>query len=178
MLKGQHPGGPFDTQKSAPDSFWHSSAFLLKSKSSTCLRLPSCFGEVLERTNPQLERNFPLLGRIFPQLGRHCKKCAKPKLCPAIRVFACVCIYHYSRTYLPRKLEQTFVYQWVLQDGRISLGVLFDGRKGPKQIDPRPKTASLASRRSPYWLPHIQTDVGLSHRVTRPTQQGNQQWLS
>ena len=35
-------------------------------------------------------------------------------------MFACVCICHHPRTYLPRKLEQTFVYQWVLQACCIS----------------------------------------------------------
>ena len=54
-------------------------------------------GEVLERKRTRR--------RNFPQLGRNSKKCAKPRLRPAICAFACVCICHFSRTYLPGKLE-------------------------------------------------------------------------
>ena len=70
LVNGTNLEDPLIHKKNAPDSFWHSSVFfLLKSK---------------------LERNFPQLGRNFPQLGRNSKKCAKPKLRPAICAFAYV----------------------------------------------------------------------------------------
>ena len=59
---------------------------------------------------PATQRKFPLLGRNFPQPGSvQSQSFALQSVC--LHVFA-FC----SRTYLPRKLEQTCVHQWVLQE--------------------------------------------------------------
>ena len=89
-------------------------------------RLPSCLCEELERKRT---RNSRVMSRYSSAIFRNSgdsNKCARlwQKRCPTIRVFACAAttitralICHI----LPRKLEQTFVYQWVLQDVILTL---------------------------------------------------------
>ena len=94
---------------------------------------------------PATRAQFPATRAQFPATRAQFEKCAKPKLCPAIRVFACVCIYHYSRTELPRKLEQTFAYQWVLQ------ACLFCRTTPTKARNARRPCTRPQIAKSPYW---------------------------
>ena len=61
-------------------------------------------------------------------------KVCKAKALPRNSCVCTCCIYHYSRTYMPRKLEQIFVDQWVLQ---VSLkNCTNKGYQLQKQTDP------------------------------------------
>ena len=72
------------------------------------LRLPRCLVKCSRENEPATRAQFPATRAQFQKV---CKAKAPPRnLCG-------MCLhFHFSRTYLPRKLEQAFVYQWVLQE--------------------------------------------------------------
>ena len=72
--------------------------FFCSSPIRALLRLPSCFGEVLERKQTRNSSAISRYSGATSATPEQFQKCLKPKLCHAISVFACVC----WRTYLPR----------------------------------------------------------------------------